>query len=97
MKLLSLRESMQMRGGVASQVVLKRADSGVSYIIVYSNKRGWRSQLTSQEVQPANITDFTTIAGVKMEYRSKSAHRKDHRENAIKGWALSCDMTNRRI
>jgi hypothetical protein len=70
MELLSLRKGMQMGGGVASQVILESANSGVSYIIVHPSKGGWRSQVTSQEVDTANVTDFTTTARVKMKYRS---------------------------
>ena len=69
MELLSLRKGMQMGGGVASQVILESANSGVSYISMHPSKGGWRSQVTSQEVDTANVTDFTTTARVKMKYR----------------------------
>jgi hypothetical protein len=70
MELLSLRKGMQMGGGVASQIILESANSGVSYIIMHPSKGRRRSQVTSQEVKATNVTDFTTTARVKMKYGS---------------------------
>ncbi len=60
MEVLSLREATELGRGVAPQVILECTDSGISDVIVNTDKGRWGRQLAFEEVQATNVADVTT-------------------------------------
>ena len=60
MEVLSLREATELGRRVAPQVILEYTDSGISDVIVNTDKGRWRRQVAFEEVQATNVANFTT-------------------------------------
>jgi len=60
MELLDFRKDVEVGRGIPTQVILKRAHSGVANIIVDSDERRWRCKIAFEEMKATDINCFAT-------------------------------------